>query len=279
MLRQWRRAALVALAAGAAVAAQLVATGPAQAAAPAITIAATAKLPPVTGYVSVIYRAGPYANAKIHGTITGATAGEVAALYAQQFPYKRPAVRLSSITLKTARTAYSFTVTPTLATRYAVRLFASSKATTPIASSRAQDLYVTNQQLFTKGPQQCGRPVCHEVFPIDTFVPPSTLSAEIGKHVYPYFGLNLGPSTSKLPPPPPKWLYLNAGHASVTKARRISAGEFEYTLTYSFTIGNHSFYWLPNFCTRDTESKDGLGLPGYHSCGASRIPVSQVYLG
>jgi hypothetical protein len=276
MLRQWRRAALVALAGAAAVAAQLAATSPAQAAAPAVTIAATSKFPPVTHDVFVLYHAGAYATAKIHGSISGATAGDVAALYAQQFPYKKPAVRLGSITLKAAAATYSFTVTPTLATKYAVRLFASSTATTPIASSRVQNLYVSNEQLLTRGPQKCGRPVCHETFPIDTFVPPSTLSAEIGKHVYPYFAVNL--SGSRIPPAP-KWLYLNAGHGKVTAARRISADEFKYTITYSFTIGNNGYNWNWAFCTKDTESRDGLGLPGSHSCGASRIPSSGPYLG
>jgi hypothetical protein len=54
---------------------------------------------------------------------------------------------------------------------------------------------------------------------------------------------------------------------------------FKYTITYSFTIGNHSFTPGFNFCTKDTESKDGLGLPGSHGCGASRVPASQSYLG
>jgi hypothetical protein len=277
MLRQWRRAALVALAGAAAVAAQLAATSPAQAAAPAVTIAATSKFPPVTHDVFVLYHAGAYATAKIHGSISGATAGDVAALYAQQFPYKKPAVRLGSITLKAAAATYSFTVTPTLATKYAVRLFASSKATTLIASSRVQNLYVSNQQQIPPNSAwNCSHSVCRLTLPVDTFVPASTLSTEIGKHVYPYFAVNLGGAKT---PPPPKWLYLNGGHAKVTRTSRISADEFKYTITYSFTIGNHSANPRINFCTKDTESKDGLGLPGSHGCGASRIPASQSYLG
>ncbi len=276
MLRQWRRAAATALAAGAVISAQLATTSPAQAAAPAVTIAAAAMLPPVTGYVSVIFHAGSYAHAKIHGSICGAAAGDVAVLYAQQFPYKKSAVRLGSVTLKAAQTLYSFTVTPILATKYVVRLFASGTATAPVATSPVQNLYVQGEQLLTTNPQHCGRPVCHETFPVYTFVPASTFRLEIGKHVYPYFAVNLG--GSKIPPPP-RWLYVNAGHAKVTAARRISASEFKYTITYSFTIGNHSYYWDWAFCTRDTEAKDGLGLPGHHSCGASRIPAAFDYLG
>ena len=275
MLRAWRLGTAVALAGGAALAAQLAAIVPAQAAAPTITIAATSKLKVVTGDVFVVYQAGAYGKASIHGTITGATAGEVAALYAQPFPYKKPAAPVSSITLKAAKTTYSFTVTPTLATRYAVRLFASSTAPAPLATSPAQNLYVATRQTYTPF-QRCSRPVCHETFHIYTFVPSSALSTEMSKHVYPYFGLNLG---SVKIPPPPKWLYINAGHGSVTKARRISAGEFENTVTYSFTIGNHSYYWLSATCTKDSVSKDGLGLPGSHGCGASRLSTTTYYVG
>jgi hypothetical protein len=278
MLRRLRRSAVVAIAAGAAIAAQLAATGQAQAvAAPAITIAVTSGIKPVTGDVFVVYRGGALAGAKIHGTITGAAAGEVAALYAQQFPYKTRPVRLGSLRLKAATTAYSFTVTPTLATHYAVRLFTNGVFTTQLASSQARNIYVVAGGGFTGGAQNCSRPVCHQTFHVYTIVPISAVSVEIGKHLYPYFGLNLGSVT---PPPPPNKLLLNAGHPSVTGARRMmNPEEWERTVTFSFTIGGHSYYWLWLVCTQDSVSKDGLGLPGSHGCGASQVLRTVTYLG
>jgi hypothetical protein len=276
MTNVWRRAAVAALAAGAAIAAQFAAVSPARAAGPAITIVATAKLPPVTGDVLVFYHSGAYATAKIHGKITGATAGEVATLYAQQFPYKKPAVPLGSTTLKAATAVYSFTVTPTLATRYAVRLFAGGTSRAAVATSPTRDVYVTEGGTTT-GYSTCARPVCHERLRLWTTVPPSALSVEMGKHLYPYFGLNLAPVTE---PPLPTWLYLNGGHAAVTKAQRVNAGEFETTVSFSFTIGNNAYRWNWIACAKDTLSKDGLGLPGNHGCGASRVPGTRyVYLG
>ena len=275
MRRAWRRAAVVALAGAAAVTAQLAATSVAQAAAPAVTIAATAKLKPVTGDVFVVYRAGAYSTAKIHGTITGAAAGEVARLYAQPFPYKKPAVPAGAVTVKAATTPYSFTVTPALATHYAVRLFASSTSTAPLAVSRVQSVYLTNAQTYSSF-QSCKRPVCHETFRVYTYVPSSALSFEMSKHVYPYFGLSLSRSGT---PAPPKWLVLDGGHAAVTKARRISADEFVNTFSYTFTIGNDGYYWIPGSCTKDAVTRDGVGLPGRHSCGAGRISTSAVYVG
>ena len=273
MFRAWRRAAVVAVIGGAAIAGQLAAVIPAQAAAPTVTIAATSKIKPVTGDVYVVYLGGSYGNATIHGTITGAAAGEVVTLYAQRFPYTKAAAPVRSVTLSGAGTrTYSFTVTPTLATRYKVRLFAKS---TPLATSPIKTVYVVAGGSVTGG-ARCGRPVCKETFHVYTVLPSSALGVEMRKHVYPYFGLNLAPVVE---PPPPTWLYLNAGHASVSAARRINAGEFENTITFTFTIGNNGFYWAWNGCWKDTVSTDGLGLPGYHACGASRVPRTVAYLG
>jgi hypothetical protein len=276
MFRGWRRATVAALVTGVAIAGQLAGVGTAHAStAPTISIAATTKLKPVSGDSLVVYHLSTYNSAKLHGTIANATTGEVAALYAQPFPYKKPATRVGSITLKAAKTAYSFTVTPSVVTHYAVRLFASSTATAAVASSPAKTLYVTSDQYITGG-QKCSRPVCHETFQVHTYVPDSALGVEMSKHPYPYFGVSLGSSAI---PPEPKWLTLNGANAKVTKSRRISAGEFENTLSFSFTLGTHSYAWIPLFCTKDAVSKDGLGLPGSHGCGASRIASNQYYVG
>ena len=275
MFRAWRRAAVVALVGGAAIATSLAAVAPAQAAAPTISIAAASKIKPVTGDVYVVYLGGSYNNATIHGTITGAAAGEIATLYAQRFPYTKAPAAVRSVTLSGGGTrTYSFTVTPTLATRYKVKLFAK---TTLLAISPAKTVYVVANGSVTGG-ATCGRPVCKETFHVYTVLPSSALSVEMRKHVYPYFGLNLSPVVE---PPPPTWLYLNAGHASVSAAHRINANVFENTITFTFTIGNDGWYWIPGVCVKDTESKDGLGLPGHHGCGTlRRIPSNSfVYLG
>jgi hypothetical protein len=245
------------------------------AAGPVITISAASAIKPVTGYVFVVFKGGSYAKAAIKGTITGAASGEVARLYAQQFPFKTAPARAGSVTLGAATQSYSFTVTPTLATRYQVELFASATATKPLATSLTRTVYVVGGGTI-KGGAACGRPVCHEQFTIDVFVPASTLTSELPKHTYPYFGIVLG--TTKVPPPP-KVLYLNGGKASVTKAKRISATVLETKISFTFTIGNHSYYWLWLACVKDTETKDGLGLPGSHGCGAKQLSPNVTYLG
>lgn len=274
---------VVAFAVSAAIVAQLTGTAPARAtgtAAPAISIAVTSGFKPVTHDVFVVFHAGSATSARIHGTITGATAGEVAAVYGQEFPYKKPAVRLQSLALKTAKTAYSFTVTPVLATRYAVRLFADGTAKAKqIATSAAVNLYVIANGFFTGGQGACTtRPVCHKTANVFAIVPSTALGVEMGKRIHPYFGLSLAPPGNT--PPQPKSLILDGGHARASSARKISSIEFKTTITFTFTIGSNDSYaydWLT--CWRDSEPKDGIGLPGYHDCGAARVPRTIAYLG
>jgi hypothetical protein len=225
----------------------------------------------------VVCLGGKYASARIHGTIAGAATGEVATLYAQRFPYAKAAKPVRSITLTAtgSSTAYSFTVAPTLATRYQVKVFAHKSATTPSATSPRQNVYVVDNGYAT-GYKTCGRPVCRETFRIYTILPSSALGVEMSKPLDPYFGLNLS-ATSE--PSLPRWLYLNAGKASVSGAHRISAGEYEMTLTYSFTIGNDGYHWAWTAWVKDTVSRDGLGLPGSPGCGAHRVLRTDSYLG
>jgi len=275
MFTGMRRVTILALAGGAAIAVQLTAVTPARAATPTITIAATSKIGPVTGYILVAY-GGADASARIHGTITGATAGDVASLYAQPFPYEKPPAPVGSTTLGAAGAgAYSFTVKPTLATRYQVKLFAGPSTTTPLATSPTQNVYVTSGGYYTSAIVCIS--ACSVTSHVFWRVPSSALQFEMSKHVYVYFGITFPPISA---PKPPEWLYLNAGHAKVTRAKRISADEFETTVTFSYKeSGNSSGYpaWL--VCDKDTVAKDGMGLPGHHGCGSSRVRRTVAYLG
>jgi hypothetical protein len=232
-----------------------------------------------TGDALVIYRGGAAATGTIHGKITGVAKGEVATLFAQQFPFIKPAVKAGSVTIKvTGNTTYSFPVTPTLATRYKVRLFASGTTKTALALSATRYVYVTESGSFNPPTHSCGNvaPVtCHAGITLFEFLPASALATEIHKHVNPYFGLSLSPNPN---PPPPHWLILNAGNPSV-KVRKVNAGEFELTLGFTFSIGSDAAAWNFTECQHDSVTKDGLGLPGSHGCGAHRIPVTQVYVG
>ena len=267
--------AVIVLGAAGVVAATLSGGGPARPT--KFSIAAESALAPLSGDVYVVFKYGRQASARISGQLKGVTSGEVAQLYAQQFPYHRSPVPVGSVILHpAAKTAtYSFRVTPSLATRYQVELFPNSTETTPLATTPTRTVYVTLIALSGDG-QTCQRPVCRESLPSHVFVPASALSTEIAKRWYPYFNLNLSPGKE---PPSPKTLLLGAGHPHVTASRQVAPGEFELTVTFSFRIGNDAYYWNWTTCAKDTEARDGLGLPGAHGCGARSVQASQIYLG
>lgn len=258
-----------------ALSASLAVAGQAQAAGPTISVAASTKLPLVTHDAVVLYQGGAYASANIHGTIAGAGTGEVARLYAQPFPYNKAATAVATVTLKASTASYSFTVSPSLATHYWVKLFKSKTATAPVAASSLQNVYVTLANVET-GLKACGRPTCTDTITFTTKVPSSALSTELAKQVYAYFGLTLSKSGI---PKPPTILTLNGGKASVSKATRLSATQYKFTIKFTFTVGNEIYQWLWNECSKDTVTEDGIGLPGTHSCGASQISASTLYLG
>jgi hypothetical protein len=245
-------------------------------AAASLQITAKSSFPPETGYSYVEYRLGADARAEIQGKIKGAVSGEVAQLYAQPFPFTKAPAETDAVILHPAgKTAtYAFTVTPALATRYKVELFQSSTAGKPLASSATSTIYVAYGGNAADSPA-CSHPVCHQIVRLKIFVPASALTTEIAKHVYTYFGLNLSPTKV---PPAPKYLLLGTGDPHVT-TQRVSATEFDLTISFTFRIGNNGSNWNFNTCDQDTEATDGIGLPGHHGCGEARIPDSVTYLG
>ena len=243
----------------------------------AVPISVKSAFAAISGDVYVEYRGGQQANGEVYGVIGKAANGEVAQLYAQPFPYNHAPAQADSVILHPAGStaSYQFQVTPTLATRYQVKLFASSTASAPLGTSSLATIYVTTGG-NTGNSTNCGRPVCHESIQTINYVPPSALQAEMAKPWYPYFGINL--STGKVPPTP-KWLMLDAGSGHVTASHRISANEFSETVTFSFQIGNDAYSWDWTTCAKDTEAQDGIGLPGHNGCGDGRVLDSARYLG
>ena len=282
---------VAAVAAGAVVAALLVPNhggtgggggGAASPVANPITIAIDAKsrLAKVAStYTYVGYRSGRDASAQVRGQITGASSGEVAKLYAQQFPFDSLPSEVTSQVLSPSgsdKTAdYAFTVTPSLETRYTVKVFRNSKATDVLATSPATTVYVTGWT-FSSPDVTCQRPTCHETFTIKVRVPPAAIASEIAKAWYPYFGLRLGPDKA---PPRPKVQVLNAAGASVSSSHQISADTYSLTISFTFTIGNKAYSWNWSACSRDTVDQNGLGVPGHHGCGNPRIRTSLDYAG
>jgi hypothetical protein len=238
--------------------------------APTVSIGATALK--VYGYNFVAFKDGKYASVTLSGTVTGGTSGMVAQLYAQQFPYKKAAAPVSHRQLVldgTSSENYSFTATPGLATRYSVEILPSATASTPVqATSPTANVYVATSQYYT-GIRKCKRPVCTETIKIYTIVPSSARLAEARKTLYFYFGIRFS-ATGK---PAPTWLTLDRS-AKIGKAKKVSGTEFEQTVSFSFRIGNNGYHFGLSYCSKASEPKDGVNLPGHHYCGNKKVRPS-----
>ena len=69
----------------------------------AVPVSVKSALPPVSGDVYVKYLGGEQSSAEVSGKISEAANGEVARLYAQQFPYRNAPAQVSSVVLHPSR--------------------------------------------------------------------------------------------------------------------------------------------------------------------------------
>jgi hypothetical protein len=241
-----------------------------------ITIGTRSALPKVTGRTLVAYR-GPSGStvATVSGTVSGAHRGDRATLLYEPFGATTYA-KGGSVTLTGGSARYSFRVRPEIATNYRVQVTGSGLGTVP--DSAVRTVFVEALGAIT-GKRSCSRParpVCHITLRLWVSVPAPTYRTEAAKHWYLYAGLRLARSGR---PPAPKTLTLSRT-ATASRPQRKHLYEFVITLRYRFRIGRHdAFTWRVNFCTRDSEAADGLGLPGHHGCGNKRISTRTSYLG
>jgi hypothetical protein len=247
-------------------------TAPAITIRPVASVTTASKLPPF-----VIYRSAKYSAVRYTGHVTNVTAGMVLRFYAKRFPYSGPWHKIGRKKFRHAGTGhFRFRAAPVLATRYRVELFLNASSRFALAESRVSTVYVLAGYRFSYH-KTCGHPVCRLVIHVHVLLPPVTLAAEISKQIVTYFGRTLARHGRR--PQPVKWLYRNGGHSQVIGPRQAAAGQIDLTLDFSFRIGRDSSAWSADFCTRNTESRDGLNLPGHHGCGSHRIKNPVRYLG
>jgi hypothetical protein len=244
---------------------------------PSIQTSVSSVFAPLAGNVFVKYQDGADASAQVSGQVTNTVSGEVAMLYAQQFPFTKPPTLVGSVALHPSDTTaqYAFQVTPTLATRYRVEVVRNSNATAPLASSATSSIFVIMNQPGTNT-SDCPSSECRAMETVTVQVPASALSAQMSEPVYTYFAINLGTDVT------PQTLQLGAGNPVVSTPQQISADEYQFHLTFSCSNNNESSYeaaW--RHCTKSIEAEDGIGLPGSGSygCGSQTVQDSAAYIG
>jgi hypothetical protein len=287
MSKIWRRVAPLALAGG------LLAAGlgaiPAEAASPAtygVTINATSpnftdfgtvKDGKVDGYALVVYKAGPKAGnadtAKVSGDVTGAASGDVATLWAKPFGAKSFSATSTTLALTGASSqAYSFSVTPSLATQYEVQVTTDA---TVDATSAAAAVYVTPWEGLTHSKTKCSGSACKTSFEFYELLPAAAKSTELAKKWYLYYAVDPKFLSGHFP----KYLPLVKG-AKMTKSK-YSGGDLYFSVSWGYrtTVKDPGKYLIFNLCSKDNVAKDGIGLPGHHGCGASKVLTTAPYTG
>ncbi|MGC1282939.1 MAG: hypothetical protein WA895_08395, partial [Streptosporangiaceae bacterium] len=248
---------------------------------PSIQASLSSGFAPQNGDVFVKYLDGTDANATISGQVANVVSGEVAELYAQQFPFTSPPSQVGSVALNPSGSTaqYSFQVTPTLATRYTVEVLQSSTATTPLTASAAGTIYVIMGQTNEATSHTCTGGQCTATETVTVQVPAPALTTQLAAQpIYTYFAIAY---ESGGEPPAPQTLQLGAGDPTVSTPQQISADEYQLTLTFSFPSDGE--YWQADWrrCTKSVEAQDGIGLPGADSngCGSQTIQDSMTYIG
>jgi hypothetical protein len=240
----------------------------------AASIRIASKNPVETKDVWTTFARAGFASATVTGTVSGVADGAVARLYESTFPFKSPPVPVSTSTLSvtSGSARFSFTATPKFETRYRVEVFASASAGAPAASSASKTVYVTDSSVSSNTDHCSGRQ-CTIHINLTEIIQQSAVSIEKAKHQFLYLSLPAAPGGVK-PKPTAYHLVSATVSAPTVKGEHVS---FKISIKYTAPTGSYWYYWVS--CTRDTLTKDGVGLPGHHGCGDASLSPSTPYVG
>lgn len=230
------------------------ASGPAAAAGPSLSIERGKKIVAYTRSVSV------------SGRLSTRAGGAKVLLQADRFPFDRFRTVAGTATDRDGR--YRFRRSPTLGTRYRVRLRRN-----PSVHSGAVTVYVAGAltrvdcNYCPNGPDSPGEHTFKAT--VEALVPPE----EHVRRVFFYWGQVNGDRHA--------WP-AEVRRVKTVEATRIGPRRIRFKVRYRFRVPRNEPYSIQfRFCGRDHFARDGAGLPGGHRCGDARIqyPAYNRYLG
>jgi hypothetical protein len=219
----------------------------------------------VDGFPVVIYKVRGANTGVVSGTVTTANTNDTATLLAEPFgATKYSPVASQALTPASGKAPYSFNVTPSLATHYKVSVTGTDNAV-----SGVKTVYVTEGGRIANIKAHRSGSTIKVTYRLYVVMPASALKHEIGKHWYLYLAVGY--------PRLPKSAPLDKS-ATVSKPTKVNSGEYYRTFGFSVPL-RRNVNPDPIACVKDTESTDGMGLPGHHGCGAKRVSTHTLYLG
>jgi hypothetical protein len=243
---------------------------------PDVTIGTASAFVQVSGDTLVRY--GAPATATVSGSVTGIPADLSSAVVtllekpfgARAFISSRKQAILTPAADGSA--PYSFAVRPDLATTYEVTV-SETGAGTPIATSAPRTVYVIPDVTATAA--KCARPTCTGNVVVTARFPPSAFKTESVKRLWLYGGLRQSATSTPAGP-----VELRLEGWAKTAVPDPDLHTMRYNVPFLFNVGPvEGYQWKINYCTQDTETTDGIGLPGHHGCGRQAVAAAAPYLG
>jgi hypothetical protein len=250
-------------------------SGPPQA---GVTITAASSFVQVSGDTMVRY-GGTVAGstATVSGTVTGVPAGVTAVtvtLLDEPFGATSfaPAGKQVSAPVDNGTADYSFSVNPIVATGYEAQV-SHDGGTTP-TNSAARTVYVIPQVTATT--TACtARPGCQGILTVTAKYPAGQeFLNESAKGWYTYAGIQRSATTTPAGP-----ARLVRGGTPTHVVVDPATDTVHFSVGFGFPLGTGGYQWKLNYCTKDNEALDGIGLPGHHGCGEPTVSASAPYLG
>src|SRR5580658_1144645 len=261
MSRIWRVSVAAALAVGGL---GLVGVFPASAArTPAVSITVSSQFMKVSGVTWVYYKPAADNAATVSGTAINVSTGDTVTLYAVPFGAKKATATGKPVTLTAdslGNASFSFTVHPSRETDYAAEVTTQDNLH---ATSAAQAIYVTRGFADNHFTQSCAHGHCTASYRFYVEIPASAYKSEVKKHWYLYFAASATqPATYPL------------SKSASAKNHKVNAGEFYALFTFRWKTKNPNMAIWCYGGTTDTESSNGIGLPGHHGCGNKKLSTT-----
>jgi hypothetical protein len=180
----------------------------------------------------------------------------------REFPFKQRPKVIASVS---STGHYSFSVHPTVATRYTVTKTgpgAASHVATPT-------IYVAPTAHFGRGSRCRTRPTCRMTWGFTYQIPTRVSVSETAKPWHLYLRVNVG-STGLVG----RW---HRDSGATYREAKIGAGRYRVKMAFTVHVGSGTYAFEYAVCRKQTESRNGFDFPGHDPCG--RTTVSANYFG
>jgi hypothetical protein len=179
-----------------------------------------------------------------------------------EFPFKQQPKVIASMS---STGSYSFSVHPTVATRYTVTKTGPGAAGHVVTPT----IYVAPTAQFGRGSRCRTKPTCRMTWNFTYRIPTRVSVSETAKPWHLYLRVNVG-STGLVGP----W---HRDTGATYREIKIGAGHYRVRMAFTVRVGSGTYAFEWAVCRKQTESRNGFDFPGNDPCGRTTVPA--LYFG